>query len=227
LASARLEIEAFRAQYAYARDEQVRQQRLFAAGVAARRDVQEATSAATVAARQAGAINGRLPPVDQHPRVLQAQAAVAQAQANLEDTVIRAPRDGVVARVDQVQIGAYSQPAQALFWLISGDPWIDAAFKEDQLERLRPGQPVSIRIDAYPRTTFEGHVVSMSPGTGSSFSVLPTQNGSGNWVKVVQRVNVRIALDNRPQDAPLAVGLSASVRVDTRARADALRGREQ
>src|SRR5262249_11829357 len=89
-------------------------------------------------------------------------------------------------------------------------------FKEDQLEKLRPGQPVQIHVDAYPHTTFRGHVASLSPGTGASFSVLPTQNATGNWVKVVQRLNVRIALDNPPADRPLAIGLSANVRVDTR-----------
>jgi membrane fusion protein (multidrug efflux system) len=227
LASARLQVEAARSQYAYAQDEYARQRRLAAAGVASRHDVDEAASAASVAARQAGVTNGRLAPVDQHPLVLQAQAALTQAQTDLQNTVIRAPQDGVVARVDQIQIGSYTQPAQALFWLIAGRPWVDAAFKEDQLEHIRVGQPATIHIDAYPHTAFHGHVASMSPGTGSSFSVLPTQNASGNWVKVVQRVTVRVALDDPPRDIPLAVGLSASVRIDTREAPTALRGRER
>jgi membrane fusion protein (multidrug efflux system) len=227
LASARLQVEASRSQYAFAQSEYARQRRLFAAGVASRHDVEQAASAASVAAHEAGLTNGRLPSVDQHPAVLAAQAALDQARTNVGDAVLRAPQDGIVTHVDQIQIGSYSQPGQALFWLVSGQPWVDAAFKEDQIEHLRPGQPVQVHIDAYPHTTFRGHVASFSPGTGSSFSVLPTQNASGNWVKVVQRLNVRIALDNPPQDQPLAIGLSASVRVDTRGRAPTqLRGRE-
>lgn len=227
LASARLQVEASRAQSNYASDEYARQRRLFAAGVASRHDVEQAASAANVAAHQAGVTGGHSSSVDQHPLVLAAAAAVAQAQTNLGDTVIRAPRDGIVTRVDQIQIGSYTQPAQTLFWLISGQPWVDAAFKEDQLENLQPGQPVLIHIDAYPHTTFHGHVASLSPGTGASFSVLPAQNASGNWVKVVQRLNVRIAFDNPPSDTPLAIGLSASVRIDTARRpGPPLRGRE-
>ncbi len=226
-ASAELQVEAARAQYSYAEREYARQRNLFAAGVASRHDVEEAQSAANVAARQAGMIGGRVGGVDQHPLVLAAQAALTQAQTNLADTTIRAPHDGVVTRVDQVQIGTYAEPAQALFWLISGQPWVDAAFKEDQLEELQPGQPVLIHIDAYPHQTFHGHVASLSPGTGSAFSVLPTQNSSGNWVKVVQRLNVRIAFDNLPRGESPAIGLSASVRVDTNRRPGAaLRGRE-
>jgi membrane fusion protein (multidrug efflux system) len=217
LSSARLQVQAARAQYSFAASEYARQRRLFAAGVASRHDVEEAANAANVAAHQAGVgSDGRLGSIDDHPSVRAAQAALDQAQTNVNDTVLRAPRDGVVTRVDQIQIGAYTQPGQALFWLISGQPWIDAAFKEDQLESLRPGQPAQIHIDAYPHTTFRGHVASLSPGTGASFSVLPTQNASGNWVKVVQRLNVRIALDNPPADQPLAIGLSATVRIDAR-----------
>ena len=227
LASARLQVEASRAQYSYAQREYARQRNLFAAGVASRHDVEEAASAANVAARQAGMIGSHVVDVDQHPLVLAAQAALTQAQTNLADTTLRAPRDGIVTRVDQVQIGTYAQPGEALFWLISGQPWVDASFKEDQLEHLQPGQPVLIHIDAYPHQTFRGHVASLAPGTGSAFSVLPTQNSSGNWVKVVQRLNVRIAFDNLPPGQTPAIGLSASVRVDTNRRAGPpLRGRE-
>ncbi|MES1200051.1 MAG: HlyD family secretion protein [Pseudomonadota bacterium] len=218
LAAARLQVEAAQAQYRFAQDENARQHRLFAAGVASRHDVEQASSAADVAARQAGVVNGRLPSVDEHPTVQAAQAALTQAESSLGDTTIRAPVDGVVAHVDQIQIGAYTQPAQAMFWLVSGTPWVDAAFKEDQLEHLQPGQPVLIHIDAYPNQKFRGHIASLSPGTGSSFSILPAQNASGNWVKVVQRLNVRIAFENPPSGVLLADGLSASVRVDTKAK---------
>lgn len=254
LAAARLQVTALRTSYdqtsaqasaaaatqAFAQREATRQRNLFRAGVVSRQDVDNAAHQADLAARQARAareaqatalanVGGSLTtPIDQHPLVLQAQAALAQAQSDLESTIIRAPREGVVAHVDQIQIGSYAQPAQALFWLVSGEPWVSAAFKEDQLEHLQPGQPVSIHIDAYPHQRFQGHIASLSPGTGSSFSVLPTQNASGNWVKVVQRLNVRVAFDNPPRDVLLADGLSASVRVDTNAppAPPALRGRE-
>jgi membrane fusion protein (multidrug efflux system) len=253
LAAARLQVAALRTQYSeaiaqssaaqttrdYAQREVTRERNLFRAGVVSRQDVDNAQHQADLAARQSSvAVESQATALanlggsvrqspDQHPLVMQAQAALDQAQSDLADTVIHAPRSGIVARVDQIQIGSYAQPAQALFWLISGQPWVDAAFKEDQLEHLQPGQPVLIHIDAYPHDTFRGHVASLSPGTGSSFSVLPTQNSSGNWVKVVQRLNVRIAFDSIPHDAALAVGLSANVRIDTAHRASPpLRGRE-
>ena len=147
---------------------------------------------------------------------MQAMAALEQARFDLGNTTIVAPADGVVARVNQVQAGSYAQPAQTLFWLVSGKPWIDAAFKESQLKDLRPGQPVDIHVDAFPDTDFHGHVASFSPGTGSSFAVLPAENATGNWVRVVQRLNVHIDLDDPAPDARLSVGLSAKVTVDTR-----------
>ncbi|MGE3142049.1 MAG: HlyD family secretion protein [Hyphomonadaceae bacterium] len=255
LAAARLHVAALRAAYgeaaaqalaaratrAYAQSELTRKRNLFHAGVISRQDLDGASHQADLAARQAAAADqaaaaalaniGGAPrdDIDQHPQVQQALAALENAQDNMGYTIVHAPTDGVVARVDQIQIGAYAQPTETLFWLISGAPWVDAAFKENQLENIRPGQPAEIRIDAYPHHKFRGHVVSLSPGTGSSFSVLPTQNTSGNWVKVVQRLTVRIAFDDVPENVALAVGLSATATVDTRAGggAPSLRGREQ
>lgn len=231
-------VSAARANADFARNEAARQRNLFNAGVASRHDVEAAATAATVAAREVAAqaqaqatalanLGGDANlPIDQHPLVMQAQAALAQAQSDLANTQVRAPADGLVARVSQLQVGSYVQPAQTVFWLISGRPWMDAAFKENQLGSLRAGQPVTIRIDAYPHRTFRGHVESLSPGTGSSFAVLPAENATGNWVHVVQRLNVRIAFDETPPEAALAVGLSGKVRVDTRRHAQAdLRGR--
>jgi membrane fusion protein (multidrug efflux system) len=252
LAAARLRVAGLRAAYrqsaadvgaarsnaAFARDEAARQRHLFNAGVASRRDVEAAENAAVVAARQSSAereaqaaalanLGGAADvDIERHPLVMQASAALAQARSDLAHTVVRAPADGVVARVAQVQPGAYVQPAQTVFWLISGEPWVEAAFKENQLHGLRPGQPVRIEIDAYPHRRFQGHVESLSPGTGSSFAVLPAENATGNWVHVVQRLNVRVAFDETPPDAALAVGLSAKVHVDTRREAaPSLRGR--
>lgn len=242
LAAAQLRVAGLRAAYrqsladegaarsnaAFARNEAVRQRNLFNAGVASKRDVDQAANAAAVAESQSSAqaqaqatalanLGGDPAiPVDQHPLVLQAKAALEQAQSDLAHTQVTAPADGVVARVSQLQVGAYVQPAQTVFWLISGRPWVDAAFKENQLGSLKPGQPAEIRIDAYPHRTFAGHVESLAPGTGSSFAVLPAENATGNWVHVVQRLNVRIAFDEAPSDVVPAVGLSGKVKVDTR-----------
>jgi membrane fusion protein (multidrug efflux system) len=103
-----------------------------------------------------------------------------------------------------------------VFWLISGVPWVEANFKEDQLGKMRVGQPATIKIDAYPDQLLNGHVASFSPGTGSAFSALPAQNATGNWVKVVQRLPVQIAFDQPPPDMAGRVGLSAVVKVDVR-----------
>lgn len=245
LASARLQVDALRASYGkaladvrtartqsgFADKELERQKNLFDAGIISRQQLDEAQNAANVASRNLAAAGESLSTAlanlggspdletDQHPLVLQAQAALEQAQSDQADTEIRAPASGTVTRVNQVQIGSYVQPAQTLFWLVSGQPWIDAAFKENQLENLRPGQPVEIHVDAFPGAKLHGHVGSFSPGTGSSFAVLPAENATGNWVRVVQRLNVHIDLDDPPADLPLAVGLSAKVTVDTRARA--------
>ncbi len=246
LASSRLQVEALKASYrkafadlgtartraSFAASELDRQRKLFEAGIISRQQLDEAQNASDVAARNQAAASESLSTAlanlggsanvatDSHPLVMAAQAALDRARSDLGDTVIRAPASGIVTRVNQIQVGAYVQPAQTLFWLVSGEPWIDAAFKENQLKNLRPGQPVEIKIDAFPSTKFHGHVASFSPGTGSSFAVLPAENATGNWVRVVQRLNVRIELDNPPPEARLAIGLSARVTVDTRKSAE-------
>ena len=145
----------------------------------------------------------------------QAQADLQRAGISLSDTTIVAPRDGVVTRVEQLQIGSYVTPAQPVFWLVAGVPWVEANFKENQLGKMRIGQTVEIDVDAYSGQKFEGHVASFSPGTGSAFSPLPAQNATGNWVKVVQRLPVRIAFDSTPPEMAGRAGLSAHVKVDT------------
>jgi membrane fusion protein (multidrug efflux system) len=121
----------------------------------------------------------------------------------------------VVTKVDQLQIGDYINAAQPVFSLVSSQMWIEAEFKENQLEYVRPGQSASVKIDAYPDRRFKARVEAISPGTGSSFALLPAENATGNWVKVTQRVPVRIAFVGQ-QDAPLVAGLSVKVTVDTR-----------
>ncbi|MGZ3315662.1 MAG: HlyD family secretion protein, partial [Caulobacteraceae bacterium] len=151
--------------------------------------------------------------LDPHPAVLQAQAALDRARLQLGYTEVRAPQDGVVTKVEQIQLGSYITAAQPLFWLVSGRPYVEADFKEDQLARMRAGQAAEIEIDAYGGKTLPGHVASFSPGAGSTFSILPPQNATGNWVKVVQRLPVRIEFDQTPP-VMAAAGLSAKVKVD-------------
>jgi membrane fusion protein (multidrug efflux system) len=106
--------------------------------------------------------------------------------------------------------------ASPVFALIAThDLWVEANFKEVQLSKMREGQAATVRIDTYGDRTFKGHVVSLSPGTGAQFSVLPAQNATGNWVKVVQRLAVRVEIDDADRDHPLYAGLSATVKVDT------------
>ena len=144
----------------------------------------------------------------------QAQAAREQAEANLSRTVITAPVEGRVARLTATA-GNYAAVGQALFMFVPSDVWITANFKETQLATLRPGQPVTITIDAYPSRTFKGHVDSMQGGSGTAFSLLPAENATGNYVKIVQRVPVKIVFDQRP-DVLLGPGMSVVPTVRTK-----------
>jgi membrane fusion protein (multidrug efflux system) len=148
---------------------------------------------------------------------MQAQAQLDRAKLNIAYGTVVAPADGVVTRVDQMPVGTYLNASQTGFWLLSGRPWVEANFKEDQLAHMKVGQPVSIKVDAYPDADIKGHVASFSPGTGQAFSALPAQNATGNWVKVVQRLPVRISFDQPPPGMAARAGLSAKVTVDVRA----------
>jgi membrane fusion protein, multidrug efflux system len=118
--------------------------------------------------------------------------------------------------VEQLQVGDYVNAAAPVFSLISThDLWIEANFKEDDMTYMRAGQPAEVRIDAYPGRRFKARVASLSPGTGAQFSLLPPENATGNWVKVVQRVPVRVQLLNADEGVSLADGMSAEVTVDT------------
>jgi len=155
-------------------------------------------------------------PADALPVVRQAQATLDHALLELSYTIIRAPIDGVVTKVEQIQIGDHVDAAAPLFALMSAhDLWVEANFKETQLTYMRPGEHSTFTVDAYPGRTFHGTVTSTSPGTGSSFSLLPPENSSGNWVKVVQRLPVRLSIDDADPKLPLAAGMSATAEVDT------------
>jgi membrane fusion protein, multidrug efflux system len=135
-----------------------------------------------------------------------AQAQLAQADANLSRTIITAPVAGRVTRLSAAK-GGYAAVGQALMMFVPRDIWVTANFKETQLDLMRPGQPVDITIDAYPDHAFKGHVDSIQSGSGTAFSLLPAENATGNYVKIVQRVPVKIVFD-APPDVLLGPGMS-------------------
>jgi len=154
-----------------------------------------------------------------HPTVREAKARLDRAKLDYSYTVVYAPDDGTVARVEELQVGDFVNPGAAVFSFMSSRRiWIEANFRETDLTHMHPGQEATISVDVYPGSTFKAHVVSMSPGTGSTFAVLPPENATGNWVKVVQRLPVRLELDGVDPDHPLFSGISATVWVDTRYR---------
>jgi membrane fusion protein (multidrug efflux system) len=144
----------------------------------------------------------------------QANAQLAQAQANLDRTRITAPAAGRAARISAA-VGGFAQPGQALMMFVPQNVWVTANFKETQLTDMRPGQHVDISVDAYPQRVFAGHVDSIQPGSGAAFSLLPPENATGNYVKVVQRVPVKIVLD-APPDVQLGPGMSVVPAVKVR-----------
>jgi len=161
-------------------------------------------------------------PVGENPQYLQAEAQVREAQRQLEHTVVRAPFDGVVTEVDALQPGTLVISAMSAFTTTSAvglvsskDVWVEAQMKETDLTHVRSYSPVTFSIDAYPGTKCSGHVDAISQGTGSAFSVLPAENASGNWVKVVQRIPVRVKIDNCPGNPALRAGMSVEVSIDT------------
>ena len=185
----------------------------------ARESVEMARAALAQAVRQSIAAHALIDgtPVEDNPAVLQAKAAFRDAWIAAQRNAVVAPVTGYVAE-RSVQLGQHIQAGQALMTVIPLNAlWVDANFKEVQLRHLRIGQPAQVRSDLYGGSfIFHGHVKGMSAGTGAAFALLPAQNASGNWIKVVQRVPVRIQIDdNDLVKAPLRVGLSATVTVDT------------
>lgn len=155
-------------------------------------------------------------PLEKFPAYEQASAVVAQAKRDLSHTVLRAPIAGTATQVDNIQLGRFVAAGGPVFSIIDDSaPWVDANPKETDITHLRVGQKVEIDVDSFPSHTFRGTVASVSPGTGSQFSILPAQNASGNWVKVVQRVPVRIVFDKGEDLSRLRSGMSATVAIDT------------
>ncbi len=222
------QIEQAKADIPYYETAFKRQQDLIASAVAskatfdqAQHDLTSARQRLIVAQAQAQSMLAQLggnadQPVEQNPFYLQAKSLVDNAQRDLNDTIVRAPFDGVVTNVDALQVGSYLPASQQGFMLVSDQSlWIEASPKETELTWVRPGQDATISVDTYPGVTWEGRVDSINPASGSSFALLPAQNTSGNWVKVVQRIPMRLSIEQTAGKPPLRVGMSVVVDVET------------
>ncbi len=242
LAAARLNVEQLRAAYSqavaqeqsaaseldFAKSQFDRAKDLVSKGInsqssldQARRDLQKAQQD-QVAAQQgivgARAALGGNPdlPADAHPAVLQALAARDKADYDLAQTQVRAPADGMVSQASSLKSGQYVMAGTPLFSLVeTGDTWVEANFKETQLTNMKQGQPAEVVLDTYPGHPFKATVESIEAGTGAEFSLLPAQNATGNWVKVTQRIPVRLKIDDPEMNEALRTGMSADVTVDT------------
>lgn len=221
-----VDIDSAREDVAFYEKEYQRQSSLMQAGFTTRARLQAAEHALSdarsrVAAAQAGATKARAalatgsaaPGIN--PAIKAGQAQRDQAMLNLSRTEVRAPVSGIVSQADRLQPGQMMvQGLPGVTIVASNKSWIEANFKETDLAHMRVGQPAEITFDAYPDLKVRGKVSSIGAGTGSEFSVLPAQNANGNWVKVTQRVPVRISITDKPKRAMIA-GLSAHVRIDT------------
>lgn len=242
LAAARLQVEQLRAAYSqavaqervasgeldYAKAQFDRSTDLANKGISAKatldaalRDVDKARqehAAAVQGIASARAAIGGDPDIatDKHPAVLSALAARDKAAYALSQTTVRAPADGMVSQASSFKLGQFVAPGTPLFSLVeTGDTWVEANFKETQLTNMKPGQKAEIVLDTYPGHAFEATVEAIGAGTGAEFSLLPAQNATGNWVKVTQRIPVRLKLEGAGSDLALRTGMSATVSVDT------------
>lgn len=155
---------------------------------------------------------------DDHPAVLAAAAARENAARNLDKTTVVAPADGIVSQVASLNVGQFVATGSTIATLVeTANSWVDANFKETQLTGMAVGMPAEISVDAYPGTVLSGHIDSIGAATGAEFALIPAQNATGNWVKVVQRIAVRIVLDDSEANANLLrAGMSAAVKIDTK-----------
>jgi membrane fusion protein (multidrug efflux system) len=155
-------------------------------------------------------------PIERYPQFIEAGAALDRAKRDLANTVLRAPIAGVATQVSSIQMGRYLTAGMAVFSIVSSEVlWIDANPKETDLTHVRPGQAVAITVDAFPGRHLTGIVAAISPGTGAQFAILPPQNAAGNWIKVVQRVPIRIEFAAGQDLRRLRAGMSATVEIDT------------
>jgi membrane fusion protein, multidrug efflux system len=226
LSATGIDIEAARQGVTFYEQEYRRQAELMERGFTTRARLQAAEHALSdaraklanaraeqIKARAALATGAAAPGVN--PGVLAGEVQKRRAQLDLARTEVRAPVSGKVSSADRLQVGQMMQSALPALTIVASDrSWVEANFKETDLAHMRVGQPATLTFDAYPAMKLKGHVASIGAGTGSEFSILPAQNASGNWVKVTQRVPVRIAIDGKPS-RPLIAGLSTNVSVDT------------
>ena len=241
LAAARLQVQALKSTYqqkvsdaaaaqetvTYQQREFERQKQLATSGIATRSQFDQTTMALDVARQKLASAQHDIGNVlaqmggdanieiDKHPTVQRAKATLEKAELDLSYATVRAPENGIVTKVDQLQPGNYVTASTPVFSLVSNRIWVEANFKETELTHMRPGHEATVEIDTYPDHALRAKVASLSPGTGLTFSLLPPENATGNWVKVVQRLPVRLVLEDVPPDVPLAAGLSVSVEVDT------------
>jgi len=202
-----------------------RQQALLGSGFTTRSDyddavneVQKAETQLADARAEAANANAAIAPTGNQPQIAAARAAIAKARLDLTRGLVRAPESGIVANSDRLLIGQSAITGVAMLSIVKDKAgWVEANFKEGDLAKMRFGLPATVTFDAYPGLEVHGHVASIGAGTGSEFSVLPAQNANGNWVKVTQRVPVRVAFDEVPKRVMIA-GLSAEVEVDLRAK---------
>jgi membrane fusion protein (multidrug efflux system) len=205
-----------------------RQKKLSARGVASRaafdsaeRNLTQALQAARTTRQKIqqtqAKLGGRVDmPAEQHPMYMEVKARRDEAELNLRRTRVYAPENGFVGKVS-LQPGEYVEEGKAVIPIIqSGETWVEANLKETQLTHVLPGQTATVVIDAYPDHAWTAKVVSISPSTGAELSVLPPQNASGNWVKVVQRVPVRLELERVHKGLPLRAGMTVTVSIDTK-----------
>ena len=173
----------------------------------------DAQAAVTVALRQIESLKAQR--ANAEASLAQAQAQRDQAKLNLSYTTVTVSQAGRVVNLSAA-VGEFVQPSTSLAMFVPDEIWVTANFKETQLAAMRPGQPVTIRIDAYPDRVIQGHVASVQPGSGTAFSLLPAENATGNFVKIVQRVPVKLVIDNPPTDVAVGPGMSVvpSVRVN-------------
>ena len=204
-----------------------RQRKLLKQGLSSEEKHDEATHTLQVARREVQIIQQRVQrvlaqlagdevlSVEQHPRYQAAQATYDQAAIDLKATTIHAPASGIVSNM-KLQVGEYAQAGKPVFSLIENYPiWIEANLKETQLTHILPGQQATIVADAYPDRVWESVISSIAPTTGAEFSILPPQNASGNWVKVVQRIPINLVITDQADGPQLRAGMTVSVRIDT------------
>ena len=221
------QVEQVQAALVFAQQEAARYQRLAQTGSGSVQNAQRTTSQLNqqqaalesaqatlrLAQRQIEVAEGTTRQRGREPRLAKAQRD--QAQLNLSHTTVTADRPGRVVHLSAA-VGEFAQPGTNLTMFVPDDIWVTANFKEHQLDAMRPGQPVTLEIDAYPERTIHGHIASVQPGSGTAFSLLPVENATGNYVKIVQRVPVKLVMDNPPSDVALGPGMSVvpTVRID-------------